>query len=213
MQIKTALLHAALQCVAVKDIRYYLCGVHVYKPANSGYLFVTGLDGHQFFIGRQRADCPAFEIIIPSEIIKNAVKSAGKDQFVNLTLGDQSSLGNQLFTPIDGKYPEISRIIPDEISVDGATNAPDVNNLVAQFNPAYLLSCTKALNIASGKKKDVPVTVHHRGHNSLIILENMNLDTFCGIMPLRTRNAKDENYVHALFSPQKIAHTELQVAA
>jgi hypothetical protein len=213
MQIKTALLHAALQCAAVKDIRYYLNGVHIYKPENSDYLFVTGCDGRQFFIGRQFADCLAFEVVIPCEIIKNAVKSAGKYQFVNLTLGDQSSLGNQLFTPIDGKYPEISRIIPDEISVDGATNAPDVNNIVAQLNPAYLLSCTKALNIASGMKKDVPVTVHHRGHNSLMILEDMNPDTFCGIMPLRTRAAKDEDYVHALFSPHKTIAAKLEVAA
>jgi hypothetical protein len=213
MQIKTALLHAALQCAAVKDIRYYLKGAHVYKPENSDYLFVTGLDGHQFFIGRQFADCPAFEITIPSETIKSAVKDALKDEYIDLIIGTQNILGNQLFTPIHGKYPPISKIIPDKISVAGATYAPTVNNIVAQFSPAYLLSCTKALNIASGKKKDVPVTLHHRGYNSLIILENMNPDTFCGIMPLRPRNAKDEDYVHQLFSPDKPVSAKLEAAA
>jgi DNA polymerase III beta subunit, central domain len=214
LTIETNLLNAALQCVAVKDIRYYLNGVHIYKPENNDFIYVTGTDGHQFFIGRQLASAaPPFEIIIPSETIKTAVKDAGKHRYIDLVMGEKNILGNQIFTPIEGKYPDISRIIPDQISVVDATNAPTVDNIVAQFNPAYLLSCTKALNIASGKKKDVPVMMHHRGHNSLIILENMNPDTFCGIMPLRTRNIKDEDYVHALFSPHKIVHTELQVAA
>jgi hypothetical protein len=213
MQIKTALLHAALQCASVKDIRYYLKGVHIYKPENSDYLFITGLDGHQFFIGRQLADYAAFEVVIPSETIKNAVKDAGKNEFIDLIIAEQNILGCHIFTPIDRQYPPISKIIPDKISVANATNAPTVDNIVAQLNPAYFLSCTKALNIASGKKKDVPVTLHHRGHNSLMILENMNPDTFCGIMPLGTRSSVDEKYVHRLFSPDKPVSAKLEAAA
>jgi DNA polymerase III sliding clamp (beta) subunit (PCNA family) len=138
LTIETNLLNAALQCTAVKDIRHYQNGVHIYKPENNDFIYITGLDGHHFFIGRQLADCPAFEIIIPSETIKTAVKDAGKNEYIDLIIGDQNILGNQIFTPLEGIYPDISRIIPDVISVAGATNAPT---------------------------KDVSITIHHRGHN------------------------------------------------
>lgn len=173
MLIETSKLKAALFCSATKDIRYYLNGVLLRKRRNKFNLFST--NGSVAFFGNlgvldsEYAD--DFDIIIPEEAIKQACK--GKEKYIALMgVGSEScSLGNVLFTPIEGKFPDMARVIPTEIL-----------NIIAQFQPAALKQIFDSLNTWNNKKNGV-YKIQHNGDGAALIVGSD--DVFCIAMPYR----------------------------
>lgn len=109
IQIKD--LQASLLFVAKRDVRFYLTGVFVGKgmiSATNGFLVLI-------------CDEPAvkeIELIIPSAVVKSFISKMGtkRDLEVNLSkIDDDFWLLHhrdcyELFKPIDGKYPDVTRI-------------------------------------------------------------------------------------------------------
>lgn len=179
LTIETHKLTAAVPLAAVKDIRYYLNGVHLEVTA-SGHVHIVSTNGHGLFAGKIEDPIwtgepvpGGFTITIPLDAIKTAAKA--KTKYLTLTdLGNgRYSLGDVMFTPIEGRYPDwrrVAKLMGDETSV-------------SQFNPVYLVECNKALRIWCNGKATFNAYVHHRGDHAGAITGH-DETAFCILMPI-----------------------------
>jgi hypothetical protein len=179
--IETKVLQAALHASATKDIRHYLNGVYVnFKTATR--FTCAGTDGHMLFAGIGKTDefdtnddLSGLSLIIPNEVIKKLDK---KKPFVTFeSVGDNRYiLDDQIFTAIDGTFPDIGRVIP--ASLDSSQSAP------SQYNPEYLVRAQKALNAYYSKKATQTYPLFQRGNESGIMHNGANSAQVV-IMPIR----------------------------
>lgn len=148
--IPSGTLRGALKIAATKDIRYYLCGVHV--ESCDGKLYVVSCDGHRLFVAdisnSERTDQGNWSLILPAELLKTTLKAIGKAGFLNLH-GDLSvsgngkpielRLGELAFggKSVDGVFPDWRRVVP-------ATDAQTDLGQTA-YDPGLLLGCHEAL--------------------------------------------------------------------
>jgi DNA polymerase-3 subunit beta len=112
-------LRAALTHAAKSDVKYYLNGVHL-EFTHSGDIHIIATDGKRMFCGlvfaqhakwTDAAQKGPFRLTVPYETVKAATK--GKGDVVLLAMDNgQYSLGDLIFTPIDGVYPDWRRVIP-----------------------------------------------------------------------------------------------------
>lgn len=140
VQIPAAALRASAFCMASKDIRYHLNGT-LLDVTGHEEAFVVSTTGHVLFAGRvlleylEEPQAGGWSLIIPDEVIKKLDKKA--PWFVLESLSDgRYMLDGKVFTPIDGKFPDYRRVIPDNSSQSGAAG---------QFNPELLGQCVKAI--------------------------------------------------------------------
>lgn len=180
LTIETHKLTAAVPLAAVKDIRYYLKGVHLEVTA-SGHLHIVSTNGHGLFAGKIEKPLwtseplpGGFTLTIPTDAIKTAAKSKTKHLALTDLGNGRYSLGDVMFTPIDGKFPDWRRV---------AVFTPG-DEQPAHFNPDYLVACNKALNTWSNLKGTAPAYIHHRGDNSAAIT-GADDSAFCILMPVR----------------------------
>lgn len=180
-QIETKSLLAALNCTAIKDIRFYLQGVYVNFKTPERFI-CSGTDGHMLFVGLGQIDnlynddLSGLSLIIPNEIIKKLNKKKGYVHFE--TLGDNRYiLDNQIFTAIDGKFPQISRVIPETLN--------DSEIAVSSYNPEYLARAQKALNTYYQNKSTITYPIFQRGNASGIMHAGSN-ECQIVIMPINT---------------------------
>ena len=181
--LKTSILRAALICSAKKDIRYYLQGVCI-SINHPEVAMVYGTDGHILFAGQ----CPivvheapteyGFQIIIPSDTIKAIDK---KSEFIDLETieggaKDYYLLGNARFQAIDGRYPDISRVVP---SRDAFSELK-----ASYFEPDLLVRGNEAMAMYYGDKKGKAFPLLQRGSDSGVIHNNRN-DALVVVMPMR----------------------------
>ena len=159
LEIKTAHLKAALTHAAKSDISYYLNGVCLtVGESGMGYLMAT--DGARAFIGSFTANWTdgkkkgPFQILIPRATVTAAIKLAGKNVLClfDVLHDGRYSLGGVQFAAINGKFPDINRVIPSTIS--GET---------AQYNPEFLLAARDALRVWHGVKKLCPAMQYNGG--------------------------------------------------
>ena len=167
-------LRAALSHAAVKDIRYYINGVLLEVCAN-GDVHLVATDGHRIFCGLvlnpQWTDTPQkgpFSMIIPFDTVKAATKGKG-DVTLSALPDGRYSLGDSIFSPVDGKFPDWRRVIP---SGKGETSA--------QYNWKYINAASRAIkewhddkNAAANLKGDV--------------MHGPDRTAFCVVMPMRER--------------------------
>ena len=125
INIPIRLLKAALICTAKQDVRRYLTGVAIKDGA------VSSTDGNRMFTCE--IDVPKeYEIIIPRDALTAFLKQVKKEhlylhaqviqvkdevyklQVVNLKEGELLFV-DQLFKPIDGKFPDVKKVIPNPI--------------------------------------------------------------------------------------------------
>jgi len=172
MLIKTSTLKASIHCAANKDTRYYLNGVLV--KATGTRLTVVSTNGHALSAFNDELDdqvTEPIEIIIPIDTIKSAAKDK-KPVVSLLKLSDgRWSLGDSIFIPIDGRYPDYNRVIPkSDKSGDG---------LHSNIQPQYFTAATKALNDYYGTKDDQTghhqdnienAAVFHRGNSRAVVV-------------------------------------------
>ena len=198
--LDTAPLRAALHCVAdKKDIRPHLQGVFVKiktAPAESYYeprALVAGCNGHLLFIGLSEVaandsghiftDNPwvNYPLTIPVDAIK-AIDT--KARTVQLSRIDENTfrLGNTVFTPINGQYPDIARIVPTFDQIE------KLELKQANFQPKYVMAAQKALQTYYGTKPNVTFEFNQFGDNSAIMHNGENCAQVL-IMPVRTNGA------------------------
>ena len=128
---KLAWLKAAMLAAAKKDIRYYLNGVMV----RNGEMAAT--NGHMALMVKSEKIKSDGEYIIDNDTLKMIVtvhKGIKGDNPVEVIDSmTTTGIGKIHITPVDGKFPDVNRVIPQEPSGE-----------IAHFNAEYLLACQKA---------------------------------------------------------------------
>lgn len=174
-------LRAASLSAAKKDIRYYLNGVCIRYRASvltgMPFAMVYGTDGHRVGCFRTLLSewiDTDFEVIVPLDVIKSIPK---KVQVLELAKLDdkQWRLGNTLFTPVEGKYPDIGRIIPTKF-----------DNQLANVNPEYLMDAYEAMKIY--RDKGYHYFLFETNADSACAVHDGQSDAFVVIMPMRVSN-------------------------
>ena len=173
---KTTSLFAALECSAKKDIRYYLQGINI-QIKKIGVGMVYGTDGHMLFAGQLPYDgdyVAELNIIIPTDAVKRLDK---KPEFTELEYDGQNyMLGGARFVPVDGRYPDVGRVIPD---IDHNTEqAPGT------YNPDLLVRARAALSLYLGVKPKDTFNFIQRGSDSAVMHAGTN-ECLVVIMPMR----------------------------
>lgn len=174
--LSTASLKAALLMAAVRDVRYYLNGVHVRSDAE-GFVWIEATDGHALYQDRatELHAGPRFAVTIPSDIVKMAT---GNKAPAVLYLERNEAvwmLSNIKFEPVDGKFPPFARVIPQQPSGE-----------VGQFDCDLLALAQKALRISQGKKGAV-YTLQHNGERGALMRPRDTMWPLTVIMPMNPR--------------------------
>lgn len=174
--LKTSALFAALECSAKKDIRYYLQGINI-QIKKIGVGMVYGTDGHILFAGQlpYEGDYVAeLNIIIPTDAVKRLDKKA---EFTELEFDGQNYiLGGARFVPLDGRYPDIGRVIPDITS--STEQSPGT------YNPDLLVRARAALSLYLGVKPKDTFNFIQRGSDSAVMHAGVN-PCVVVVMPMR----------------------------
>ena len=128
---KLAWLKAVMLAAAKKDVRYYLNGVMV----RNGEMAAT--NGHMLLLIKSEKIKSDGEYIIDNDTLKmivtshKGIKGANRVEVIDsMTTTGSSKIS---INPVDGKFPNIHRVIPQEPSGE-----------IAHFNAEYLLACQKA---------------------------------------------------------------------
>jgi hypothetical protein len=191
LTVSLATLRAARTHSAVKDVRYYLCGVYLDTKAGK----VVATDGHRMLIATARGvkvDAPP--VIIPNDLLDAALKQFGGEYARGKALGAVDVAvtvdGVQLTitTPtgqvsgkaLDGQFPEWRRVVPKADEV--ATFAPAVLNWEYVTDACEAL--TIAANISKAKAGQHATRVQQRGEFPAIVCSS-NPNVMALVMPLR----------------------------
>lgn len=171
---------------ATKDIRYYLCGIHIVQNARGTYLEST--NGH--VLGRLLIDQTPVDgensVIIPNDAVKNLAAIGKKgDETLHFTVDGikitviQPDNSTMQFSALDGTFPNCDSVMPKELKES------DIKP--STFNPDYLMAFYDCASDLSGKKNPtgVSMSIMQRGDSSgIVALECTEL--FIGvIMPMR----------------------------
>ncbi|HGJ5868518.1 hypothetical protein [Arsenophonus nasoniae] len=167
---KKALLSAMI-FQAKCDIRYYLNGI-CFAPEKKLY----AADGYRVFIGEHETESLHESVIIS---IKGAKftrfdKAQIDTQYRIVTYLDKDGLrvGAAICEVIEGKYPDINRVIPKE--------SKPVSEI--GFNASYLADIEKVAKIYNPKYKSIKIKPN--GNDSAAIVE-LNKNTSVIIMPMK----------------------------
>jgi DNA polymerase III sliding clamp (beta) subunit (PCNA family) len=189
MKIYTTL--SALKAVnllsADKDVRYYLIGVQVTATATATRL--TATDGHALGIHQseqQNEGVDFVEMIIPNDVIK-LIKSASKNVdtvVIETADGITGTIGAITgaavsFKAIDGKFPDVQRIMPKSLSGEPA-----------QFQPYLLERFSKASKLL-GSKNGL-INVAYNGASTALVKIDATQNFIGLVMPLRPIYDTDE---------------------
>ena len=128
---KLAWLKAVSLAAAKNDVRYYLNGVMI----RNGEIAAT--NGHMALMVKSESIKSDGEYIIDNDTLKmlltthKGIKGDTRIEVVDsVAITGKSKIS---ITPVDGKFPDINRVIPQEPSGE-----------IAHFNYEYLLACQKA---------------------------------------------------------------------
>tara|TARA_R110000796_G_scaffold225018_1_gene341355 strand:- start:334 stop:951 length:618 start_codon:yes stop_codon:yes gene_type:complete len=192
-------LKAAQFCSATKDVRYYLNSVYLDFKIDTvtPHVNIIATDGHvlaayndKLPIENRGDDGDDFSLIVPLDTIKAVLKMVGKNQkTVELEkTGENWRLGDLNFSPIDGKYPEYTRVIP-------ATEKRHYTGDGPRFDPEILSRAQKSISIRLG----YTATAKNKGFmsygptkNDSAVLHNGDNLSVVVIMPMK--NAENVYY-------------------
>lgn len=146
---KLAWLKAVMFSAAKNDVRYYLNGVMV----RNGEMAAT--NGHLLLLIKSEKIKSDGEYIIDNDTLKmilTAHKGIKGDSPVEVVDSMTTTGSSKIsITPVDGKFPDVNRVIPQEPSGE-----------IAHFNAEYLLACQKANGEFLGGKYPF-VKLQHNG--------------------------------------------------
>lgn len=177
-------LKAISRFAAIKDLRYYLQGIHIVQNARGTYMEAT--NGHM--MGRllvMNEPMPEASIILPLDAVKTLCGTAknGDGGWLHfetdgLKISVISGVSTHTFQAIEGTFPDCDRVLPLVIKTEDI--AP------AGFNPEYLMAFHQASQDIKNSRKGANPTISivQRGNMSAIV--DIGVDNFIGvIMPLR----------------------------
>lgn len=169
-------LKAALCVTPKKDLRNYLNGVHIVVDAEGGVL-VQATDGHCAFETKEpvAAMSRGADIIIPRADVEALCKSGFPMIEITPRADGKWEGCGVVFTPIDGKFPDIARVMP--------AVKPEMGE-VGQFDPEIVLAITKALREAAGGNRQV-FRLIHQGTSVGYMDNGVDVYPRCCIMPYR----------------------------
>ena len=200
LTINASTIRAAAVAAASKDIRYYLVGVHL-SIAHQDYATVYGTDGHMLFAGRASYSVDGEEsleplaITIPLEIVKKCDKRADLFTLESLTDGAYM-LDGMRFAPLDGRYPEVQRVITRRDQLQPAT--------VSVIDPDLVVRAHAAMALHYGDKKGFTYPMLQQG-NSAALIHNGQNDAVCVVMPMRGKDAEYQDFQFDLPAPLQAA--------
>lgn len=176
--IESKTLKAALECTGSKDVRFYLNVVHV--RVDSGNVYIESTDGHVLF----QTIAPFVElsdqsIMIPRDIVEMVIKMKLFNVELKQGSDNQWSLGPVVFVPVDGRFPDLSRVIPKKGDIHAM-----VDPQWLQFNPELLLKVTKAMRYELEGSKTTCYPIYSNGSGALMYKPGQTWPR-CVVMPLR----------------------------
>lgn len=184
MFIPMTMIKAAIPCAGEKGVRYYLNGANFTYTASDKRLRVISTDGSImscFSVYLPECEEVDYSVTIPIETLKLAAKV--KAPGLELTAG---ALGQFLFKPVEGKFPDYRRVIP--ASVDGTPG---------DYQPELLQRATNALRAYYGTK----CAAYQLDQNGMggAVMHNGENDAMVVIMPMRVTDKNNEREAYRGF--------------
>ena len=182
-------LRAAVHCAATKTVRSYLMGVHI-ECAASGDVHIVSTDGHVLFAGKICAPNVVWtgepqkgpwRMTLPLDVVKRECKGKGSVDLVSVS--DSYRLGDTMFKPIDGVYPDWRRVI----------GVGDVSLSPLNVNVDLLMSAHKAVGEWQGNTDPCSTFTEHRmgvgisTSGGVVRVVGTTAQAFAIVMPLRTK--------------------------
>ena len=133
------MLNSSLVFTAKKDVRYYLNGINIYFKADR-IRAISATDGHTAQLlsvgAKEERNIKDYEsIIISNEDVKRLIAIFQDRQVDEVPVTEILTH----VTPVDGRYPDITRIIPDE----SASNEDQVIGMDCKYLARISASLTK----------------------------------------------------------------------
>lgn len=171
-------LKAMLVCVPTHEVRYYLCGINFVGVKNKVSAYAT--DGHRIskWLITEEYDGNDFNIIIKKDAIKAIISSKDSHAELEPTTGAVTTSFGSITGLIDGKYPNVDRVLNKEtvVTKDGA----------CPIDSKYIFDTIKIANIICGKGSRDKIKQYNSSPDSTVVFTFHNVDDFIhGIMPLR----------------------------
>lgn len=198
MQISTRTLVTVAKATAIfmakRDVRRYLMGAHLAKK--DGELIVSTTDGHR--AAQVRIDCeggPDFDVIIDRDdwLAVSKIKTTKKDDStVSLTVDggkvvlEQTTGAVLPLDLIDGKYPDVSRVLRATPTTEEAQTTVAVNSEYAYevFKAASILANPKykGTKLITTTEKDILTIETPTDHGEF---DGLNSPAVFAVMPMR----------------------------
>ncbi len=176
IKISSGVIRALVFAAASKDIRYYLNGVF-FSP-RKGHAVAT--DGHMLIVIKLPEIIDSDDVIIPIDVCKLATKKV-EDVYVNFDKNTITCKTYELgFKPIDGRFPDYSKVIP---SLDDLGEA---NKCFHRINPQHLMDINKAISAYCGAKTDSYNLYFHEGKTVYVCPFGTNF--LCVFCPIRNED-------------------------
>lgn len=136
-ELPLSTLRAARLCTATKDVRYYLCGIHVDLARGK----VEATTGYLALILAGPRDAAGGQCIIPNVAIDALFKAIGKRASGTVTVTVDTGKVTLEYghatasaAAIDGTFPDCARVVPERVSGEPA-----------QYNADYLVTLSEAI--------------------------------------------------------------------
>ena len=188
-------IEAALRAVSKDETRYYLAGVFIdargFIAATNGHVAFLAICDEARKVSEDTSKLPE-GIIVPSDALTLAIKASGRAAGVYVVFErDEQGQWRILygpasiaFTPIDGTFPDIRRILPE---------APETLT-AAHYDPVYIAMLGKMAAAVNGGKKGLASSfrLHQAGLAPALVTfrdqgDRVVDDCAAVIMPLRTK--------------------------
>lgn len=181
MIVKTMKLRAAAKFQAKNDIRYYLNGIRLsgnYIEATNGHVAVRMKNCDSFgdddfivkFVGAIPKKAHTTEFIKEQNVCKHYD-------------GDENLIGAQAFVIVDGKFPDLARVIPKEASI----------GVMPLFQTKYLSLMDKAFNQFSNRFCSVRFVHSDEQKKAMFEINDNLLNEEFGCPVIVIMGAKDSN--------------------
>jgi hypothetical protein len=196
-------LKAVSHAMALKDLRYYLCGVLI--ESNGAETRLVATDGHRLHAVQHKTqdNCPVSELvsfIVPVDMVKACLKAKhpNRNQMPEITFNiEGAKITAELpdcttitAFAVEGKFPDYCRVL----------NFPfeSFTNEAACYNPEYLVDADQALRdyLELTKKQNHGLGIAQRGSGSGVLASGGFVAI---IMPLRADPVK--GFAFGLASP------------
>ncbi|QAY18001.1 DNA polymerase III beta subunit [Pseudoalteromonas phage C7] len=178
MKIDSCKLRAAQKFAAVNDPRYYLCGIRIngkHIEATNGHVAVR-MDSD---VSTKRDLIVSFKGKIPAKAVETVLTfKKGKETAYHYD-GMMNLISAQLFDIVDGKFPELDKVIPTEMTKG---EFPNINSIYLKLiHDAFAggkndYFGAKAVSYGVGEKVvfKLPSLKNHTFGNPVIIIMPMS---------------------------------------